>query len=84
MGDASTVGEDSDPASKKGEGRGESARLMVKRKTRRSEREEMRYDEMYLSPLDSSPEVFFVGLVLIFVASILTRLYKIDQPDHVA
>ena len=41
-------------------------------------------DAMYFSPLDSSSEVFFGGLLLIFLVSIGTRLHKIDEPPHVA
>ena len=41
-------------------------------------------DDMYNSPLDSWPEVYFIGFVLIAVASIFTRLYNIDLPRHVA
>ncbi len=41
-------------------------------------------DAMYFSPLDSSSEVFFVGLLVISLVSIGTRLYKIDEPQHVA
>lgn len=41
-------------------------------------------DDMYSSPLDSSPEVFFVGLLLVLLASLWTRLHKIAEPDHVA
>ena len=41
-------------------------------------------DEMYFSPLDSSPEVYFIGLLLVLLASIWTRLHRIAEPDHVA
>ena len=41
-------------------------------------------DYIYISPLDSSFWVFFLGLVVITFASIVTRMYKISEPNHVA
>lgn len=46
--------------------------------------EELEYDSMYVSPLDSSLRFFFAGLACVFLASLVTRLYKITQPAHVA
>ena len=52
----------------------------ARKRSRASDSEE----DMYFSPLDSSSEVYFIGLLLITLASIATRLYKIDEPKHVA
>jgi hypothetical protein len=41
-------------------------------------------DEMYFSPLDSSQEIYFIGLLIVLLASIVTRLHKIAEPNHVA
>ena len=49
-----------------------------------SSSEEVGYDDLYTSPLDSSSEVFFLGLFLVARASVCTRLYKIAEPHHVA
>lgn len=46
--------------------------------------ENLEYDAMYVSPLDSNPQVFFGGLIAVFLASVGTRLYKISEPGHVA
>ena len=56
------------------------------KKTRRPKHSTSRddEDEMYFSPLDSSPELFFIGLLFVLVASIWTRLHRIAEPDHVA
>lgn len=42
------------------------------------------HDDMYLSPLDSASEMYFVGLLVVMLASLWTRLHKIAEPDHVA
>lgn len=39
---------------------------------------------LYTSPLDNSDLAYYVGLALITLASIATRLYRIDEPYHVA
>lgn len=39
---------------------------------------------LYTSPLDNSDLAYYIGLALITLASIATRLYKIDEPYHVA
>lgn len=39
---------------------------------------------MYTSPLDRSDWAFYGGLIVITLASIVTRFYKISEPDHVA
>ena len=41
-------------------------------------------DYIYVSPWESSSEVFFIGLLLVLLASLCTRLYKIAEPSHVA
>lgn len=41
-------------------------------------------DAMYFSPLDSSVWMFSIGLVVIILASVGTRLHKISEPHHVA
>lgn len=46
--------------------------------------EGLEYDAMYISPLDSSLQLFLVGLAVVFLASLATRLYRISEPDHVA
>ena len=46
--------------------------------------EGLEYDAIYISPLDSSWNVFFAGLAVVFLASLCTRLYKISEPDHIA
>ena len=39
---------------------------------------------LYVSPLDRSIWVFFGGLVIIVVASTITRFYNIALPPHIA
>ncbi len=39
---------------------------------------------LYSSPLNNSDVAYYVGLAVITLASIATRLYKIDEPYHVA
>ncbi len=39
---------------------------------------------LYSSPLNDSDVAYYVGLAVITLASIATRLYKIDEPYHVA
>ena len=46
--------------------------------------EELEYDSMYISPLDSSMNIFLAGLASVFLASLVTRLYKISEPPHIA
>ena len=41
-------------------------------------------DSMYSSPLDTSLWVFFGGLFVITIASLITRLYKLSEPQHIA
>lgn len=62
-------------------------RALKGRKTKNpqpSTSEDAEYDDMYFSPLDSSSELFFVGLLVVLLASIWTRLHRIAEPDHVA
>ena len=42
------------------------------------------YVYLYTSPIDNSDMAYYVGLVLITLASIATRLYSISEPQHVA
>ncbi len=39
---------------------------------------------LYTSPLDNSDLAYYIGLALVTLASIATRLYKIEEPYHVA
>ncbi len=41
-------------------------------------------DGIYCSPLDYSLVVFFGGLIVVTFVSVLTRLYTISQPEHIA
>lgn len=41
-------------------------------------------DYMYVPPWESSSELFFLGLLLVLLASICTRFHRIAEPSHVA
>ena len=43
-----------------------------------------RAGSLYSSPLNHSNVVFYVGLALVTVVALATRLYMISQPEHVA
>lgn len=43
-----------------------------------------RWIHMYTSPIDSSDLAYYLGLAVITLASIGTRLYKISEPPHIA
>jgi hypothetical protein len=38
---------------------------------------------LYLSPLDTSQLLVVVGYIVVFVAALGTRLYKLNEPDHI-
>ena len=43
-----------------------------------------RWTHMYTSPIDNSDLAYYIGLTVITLASIGTRLYKISEPPHIA
>ena len=40
--------------------------------------------QIYYSPLDNSDWAFFGGLALVTALAVISRLYKITEPRHVA
>lgn len=59
-------------------------RVRVVRKERMPSDEGKEYDSVYVSPWDSSFPLYFIGLFLVTFASLITRLYKLSEPEHIA